>query len=150
MPGLIGSEENSNAPTVTNSGGRPSSGDEEHTGTPTFSEQPEHWPHSAGYINAVDDFYDDIQNGPDPSQEIRNAFQSFRSRLPSVAGLSDVDRNTLQMSLNGLERTVKRHHERSMTRAMLRQAHPAQADGYSSASEEFGEDADRGWLAQFR
>jgi hypothetical protein len=149
MPGLIESEENSNAPTLTNNGGRPSSSDEEDTGTPTFSEQPEHWPYSAGHINAVEEFYNDLENGPDPSQEIRIAFQRFRDSLRSVAGLSDVDRHTLQMSLNGLENTVEGHFARSVNRTMLRQADSAEADGSSSAREEFGEDADRGWQAQF-
>lgn len=150
MPGLIGSEENSNATTLTNSGARPSSDDEEDTGTPTFAQQPEHWPHPspAGYINAVEEFYDDLENGPDPDQEIRNAFQSFRHTLRSVAELSDVDRNTLQMSLDGLENTVEGHVARSMDRTMLRQADSAQADGSSSAREEFGANAGRGWLAR--
>lgn len=148
MPGLIESEENSNAPTLTNSGGRPSSDDEEEAGIPTLPEQPEHWPppHSspAGYMNAVEGFYDDIQNGPDPDQEISNAFQSFRRSLRSVAGLSDVDRNTLQMSLNGLERTVERQCTRMATRIELRRERPAEAEDPSlPISGESGEDADR-------
>lgn len=94
----------------------------------------------------MEEFYHDLENGPDPSQEISNAFQSFRHSLLSVAGLSDVDRNTMQMSLQGLERTVEGQCARLVNRIMSRQADSAEAEGSLPANEEFGEDAN--WRAQ--